>query len=162
MTKYLLDTNIPIYLQTPDSPFHNSVKEGFQKLHDEDQLFVSVLSLYELYYGMSLRKGEGNEQSAAKTLQVIEEIKKHFNILPLREKEAPIFGEIKAKYRGRNKNKEEKPENIKKHDVDFIFAGTAIEYDLVVVSNDSIFLRIKEQFPDLQIENWANIQTTET
>jgi predicted nucleic acid-binding protein len=50
MTKYLLDTNIPVYLEDPDSPFHHPVKERCQQLQDEDQVYVSVLSLYELYY----------------------------------------------------------------------------------------------------------------
>jgi predicted nucleic acid-binding protein len=49
MTKYLLDTNIPVYLEDPDSPFHRPVKERCQQLIDEDQVYVSVLRLYELY-----------------------------------------------------------------------------------------------------------------
>ncbi len=157
MTKYLLDTNIPLYLEDPDSPFHNSVKECFQKLQDEDQLFVSVLSLYELYYGAALKKKEGGEQFAAQTLLVIEEIKKQFEILPLGGKEASTFGEIKALYRERSKKKGKNQETIKKHDVDFILAAAAIEYGLVVISNDNIFLKIKESFPKLQVENWAKI-----
>lgn len=156
MTKYLLDTNIPVYLEDPDSPFHHPVKESCQQLQDEDQVFVSVLSLYELYYAVALRKKEGREQFAAHTLLVIEEIKKHFKLLPLRGKEASIFGEIKALYKERSKEKEEK-QTIKKHDVDFILASTAIEYGLIVVSNDDIFQKIKELFPKLQVENWARI-----
>ena len=53
MTKYLLDTNIPVYLEDPDSSFHHPVKERCQQLQDEDQVFVSVLSLYELYYAVA-------------------------------------------------------------------------------------------------------------
>jgi predicted nucleic acid-binding protein len=155
MAKYLLDTNIPVYLEIPDSPFHNPVKESFYQLQDEDQLFVSVLSLYELYYGVALNKKEGDDQSAAQLTMVIEEIKKRFTILPLSGKEASIFGEIKARYKERSKEKEEKKETIKKHDVDFILAGLAIEYDLIVVSNDNIFQKIKELFPNLKIENWT-------
>ncbi len=55
MTRYLIDTNILVYLETPSSPFHNSVKERFQQLYDEDQLYVSVLSLYELNYGAAVK-----------------------------------------------------------------------------------------------------------
>ena len=156
MTKYLLDTNIPVYLEDPDSPFNHPVKERLQQLQDEDQVFVSVLSLYELYYAVALRKKEGREQFAAHTLLVIEEIKNHFKIFPLNGRDANIFGEIKALYKERSKEKEEK-QTIKKHDVDFILASTAIEYDLILVSNDDIFQKIKELFPKLQVENWARV-----
>lgn len=155
MAKYLLDTNIPIYLGIVESPFHNHVKKNFQRLHDDDQLFVSVLSLYELHYGLSLRKKEEQNQSAARTHMIIEEIKTQFTILPLREREAPIFGEIKAAYKSKYNKEDGKKESVKKHDVDFIFAGTAIEYGFIVVSNDGIFQRIKELFPNLRVENWA-------
>ena len=156
MPGYLLDTNIPVYLQTPDSPFHNPVKESFYKLQDDDQLFISVLSLFELYYGAALKKKEA-EELAAQAILAIEEIKKRFTLLPLNGKEAPIFGEIKASYKTKFKEEREKKGTIKKHDVDFILAGTAIEYGLVIVSNDNIFPRIKELFPDLEIENWAKV-----
>lgn len=153
--KYLLDTNIPVYLEDPDSPFHHSVKEHFQQLQDEDELFISVLSLYELYYAVALRKRGGREQLAAQTRLVIKEIRKRFTLLPLTGKEASVFGEIKAQYKERSKEKEEKQETIKKNDIDFILASTAIEYGLIIVSNDSIFQKIKELFPKLRVENWA-------
>ena len=156
MTKYLLDTNMPVYLQDPKSPFHHPVKQGFLQLQDEDQVYVSVLSLYELYYAVALRKKEGREQFANHTRLVIDEIKKHFKILPLSGKEASIFGEIKALYKVRSREKEEK-QTIKKHDVDFILASTAIEDGLTIVSNDDIFQKIKELFPELRVENWAKI-----
>ena len=108
MPGYLLDTNIPVYLQTPDSPFHNPVKESFYKLQDDDQLFVSVLSLFELYYGAALKKKEAEEQVATQAILAIEEIKQRFTLLPLNVKEAPIFGEIKASYKTKFKEKEEK------------------------------------------------------
>jgi predicted nucleic acid-binding protein len=156
MTGYLLDTNIPLYLEDPTSPFNHAVIRSFQRLQDDDRLFISVLSLYELYYGMALRKRDNREQFATQTLLVIEEIKKRFSILPLTGKEAPVFGEIKAHYKERPKRKEDISETIKKHDFDFILASTAIEYDLTIVSNDSIFYSIKELFPNLRIENWAS------
>jgi predicted nucleic acid-binding protein len=131
------------------------VKEHFQQLQDEDELFISVLSLYELYYAVALRKRGGREQLAAQTRLVIKEIRKRFTLLPLTGKEASVFGEIKAQYKERSKEKEEKQETIKKNDIDFILASTAIEYGLIIVSNDSIFQKIKELFPKLRVENWA-------
>ncbi len=153
--KYLLDTNIPIYLEDPGSPFHQPVKDRFQNLQDEDQIFISVLSLYELYYGFALRKIEGKEQLAMQIHKVIEEIKKHFTLIMLTGKEASIFGTMKAQYKNIIKKKDSKKETTKKYDVDFIIASTAIEYGLTVISNDSIFQRIKKLFPKLKFENWT-------
>jgi predicted nucleic acid-binding protein len=161
MNKYLLDTNIPLYLEDPESPFHHSVKGSFQKLQDEDQLFISVLSLFELYYGVELKKKEGKEQLAAQTLRVIEEIKKKFTLLPLNGKEASVFGKIKTRYKVRSRKKDEKKETIKKHDIDFILASTAIKDHLIIVSNDSLFRNIKELYPTLQVENWTRIEHIE-
>lgn len=42
-------------------------------------------------------------------------------------------------------------------DVDFILAAAAIEYSLILISNDNIFLKIQETFPELQVGNWARI-----
>ena len=156
MTQYLLDTNIPLYLGDPDSPFHNFVRENFQKLQDEDRLFISMLSLYELYYGAALKRNETRNVFADQTLMIIEEIQNQFELLPLSGDEAIKFGEIKAHYRARSRKGEKNRETIKKHDVDFILAAAAIEHDLVLVSNDKIFSKIKESFPELQVENWAN------
>ena len=118
---------------------------------------MSVLSLYELHYGVALKKKEAGEQLAAQTLLVIEEIKKQFEILPLSGKEASTFGEIKALYKVRAKKKDKNQVTIKKHDVDFILAAAAIEYGLVIISNDGIFSKIKESFPKLKVENWAKV-----
>ncbi len=161
MTRYLLDTNIPLYLEDPTSLFFDSVKRSFQKLQDEDQLFVSVLSLYELHYGVALRKINGSEQFAAHTLLVIEEIKKRFTIIPLSGKEAAVFGNLKAHYKAHPKRTDDKQETIKKHDFDLILAAIAIEYDLIMVSNDTIFQRLSELFPKLRVENWARTESTE-
>jgi hypothetical protein len=55
-------------------------------LHDYFHLFISALSLNELYYGGALRKNSGKEQSAEQTLQVIEEIKNDLFYFLLRER----------------------------------------------------------------------------
>jgi predicted nucleic acid-binding protein len=157
MTRYLIDTNILVYLETPSSPFHNSVKERFQQLYDEDQLYVSVLSLYELNYGAALKRKKGEEGFADLMLLTIEEIKKRFDLLPLNGVEARTFGEIKAHYKEQYLKKEEKQISIKKNDIDFLIASIAIEYDLVLASNDRIFEKIKELFTDLHVDNWAEI-----
>ena len=105
---------------------------------------------------MALKRNETRDSFADQTLMIIEEIQNQFELLPLSGDEAIKFGEIKAHYRARSRKGEKNRETIKKHDVDFILAAAAIEHDLVLVSNDKIFSKIKESFPELQVENWAN------
>lgn len=64
---------------------------------------------------------------------------------------ARLYGEIKAQYE--NHTGIGKTE-IKRHTVDFILAGTAIEMDAIVVSDDRIFQTIKDFYPSLRFENW--------
>jgi len=58
-----------------------------------------------------------------------------FDVLPLTLEGARLYGEIKAQYE--NHTGIGKTE-IKRHTVDFILAGTAIEMDAIVVSDDRI------------------------
>jgi len=150
MKKYLLDSDIITYLEEKESMFHASVKSNLSRLSDDEEVYISVLTLYEMHYGMSFVKGDPGKYR--KLLAVQKSIKSRFPILPLSERGAQIYGEIKSLYR---KNTGIKKKPIKQHDVDFILTSTAIEYGLVIVSNDNIFQKLRELFPDLQVENWA-------
>jgi predicted nucleic acid-binding protein len=44
---------------------------------------------------------------------------------------------------------------MRRHNVDFILASTAMEQEAVIVSKDSIFSKIQKFEPGLQVENWA-------
>jgi predicted nucleic acid-binding protein len=44
---------------------------------------------------------------------------------------------------------------VDRHDVDFILASSAIAEDAVLVSNDKIFLSVRDIEPTLRLENWA-------
>jgi predicted nucleic acid-binding protein len=44
---------------------------------------------------------------------------------------------------------------MRRHNVDFILASTAIEQHAVIVSKDNIFFKIKEFEQGLQVENRA-------
>jgi predicted nucleic acid-binding protein len=56
MKKYLLDTDIITYLEEKDSPFHASVKSRLSSLSDVDEVYISVLTLYEMHYGIASQK----------------------------------------------------------------------------------------------------------
>ena len=151
MRKYLLDTDIITYLEEKDSPFHASVKSRLSSLSDVDEVYISVLTLYEMHYGIAYVKEKPGKYK--KLLAVQNSIKHRFPILPLSGKGAEIYGEIKSLYR-KDTGIQKKP--IKQHDVDFILSSTAIEYDLIIVSNDGIFQKINELFPKLKVENWSH------
>jgi len=50
---YLLDTNIISYLTDSKSPYRKSVKEKLFSLSEEDNVSVSIITLYELAYGLA-------------------------------------------------------------------------------------------------------------
>lgn len=149
MTKYLLDTNIVSYLHSTDTKYHINVTNRLSTLIDSDKVYISILSLYELEFGISTAKTE-------KTRSILKNIKEmichHFLILPLSKKGAHAFGELKRAYSqatGINKK------IAKRNDVDFMLAGTAIIEQAVIVSNDSIFESLSAIYPDLKFENWV-------
>ncbi len=147
--KYLLDTNILSYLEEQASPFHAKTKERLFRLSDEDEIFIPILILYELRYSVSAASPEKTERLKALVRSYLEQ----FPVLHLAEKGAEIFGDIKAKYRDERPGINQKA--LDQHNIDFILASSAIAEDAVLVSNDKIFLAIKDIEPSLKLENWA-------
>ncbi|CAA6815577.1 MAG: Unknown protein [uncultured Sulfurovum sp.] len=82
----------------------------------------------------------------------IEFIKEYLDIFPLSVEEIDIFGKIKAKY------KQETGINtkaLKKNDLDFLIASTAISQGAILVSNDAIFGDILDYEFGLEFEKWV-------
>ena len=151
---YLLDTNIISYLTDSKSPYRNSVKEKLFSLSEEDKVAVSIVTLYELAYGLAtFEKSKKDDDDRDKQLfeSGIEFIKEYLEIFPLSVEEIDIFGKIKAKY------KQETGINtkaLKKNDLDFLIASTAISQGAVLVSNDGIFGDILDYEFGLEFEEW--------
>ena len=144
MAKFLLDTNILSYLEDPSSLFHGSVKKKISRLNDEDSLCISILSIYELQYG--LHKAEGKlRKSINKSLETAMKLP----IIPLNLKGAAVFGELKSRHKTASRI------DVERHNFDFMIAGSAIAAGAVLVSNDKIFERIAELHEDFRLENWA-------
>jgi len=152
---YLLDTNIISYLTDSKSPYRNAVKEKLFSLSEEDNVAVSIVTLYELAYGLATfeksRQDKGNRDE--KLFESgIEFIKEYLDVFPLSVEEIDIFGKIKAKY------KEQTGINtkaLKKNDLDFLIASTAISQGAVLVSNDGIFEDIVGYGFGLEFEEWV-------
>lgn len=52
MNRYILDTDIVSYLWDEASPYHSQVIEHLNNLNDSDIVGITVISIYELTYGM--------------------------------------------------------------------------------------------------------------
>jgi predicted nucleic acid-binding protein len=151
MTKYLLDSNIISYCQDSNSPFYDTVNKKLELLNDDDEVMISVLTLYEHEFGVF----DTSDQQLKKRLQNVKNtILDLFYVMPLSQDGAEIFGELKAYYKI-NSDKNLKKGFLEKHNVDFMIASSAIYFNAILVSNDKIFKRIQSIFPRLIVEDWT-------
>jgi len=146
---YLLDTNIISYLTNPNSPHRESIKNKLFSLSEDDTVAVSIITLYELSYGLATLKNSNNKGLFESGITFIKE---YLDIFPLHVDEIDIFGEIKAKYRQQTGIN---TKALKKNDLDFLIAATAISQDVILVSNDGIFKDIAEFGFELCCESWV-------
>ena len=148
---YLLDTNIISYLTDSKSPHRNSVKEKLFSLTEEDKVAVSIVTLYELAYGLAtFEKTKKDDEKLFES--GIEFIKEYLDIFPLSVEEIDIFGKIKAKYKQKTGIN---TKALKKNDLDFLIASTAISQGAILVSNDAIFGDILDYEFGLEFEEWV-------
>lgn len=148
--KYLLDTNILIYLKDPYSEHYDIVGRNFLgKLANESEVYVSLLTLYEVEVGVSLASTSEVKDLMQDTIELIET---HFEVFPLTREEAKLFGDLKAAY---IKAYGMKAKAAKRDDIDLILASTAIIEGAILVSNDSVFNKLQVINSNLRYENWT-------
>lgn len=147
--QYLLDTNIVSYLLDSNSVFHTRITEKLANLPNESNIYISVMSLYEIEYGIASAKSD----SERKKYQIARDLLlDFFGVLPATKKETQLFGILKSTYQratGINKNA------LARHNVDFIIASTAISNEAILVSNDHIFFDLQRHYTPFKIENWT-------
>jgi len=131
--RYLLDTNICIYIQR-QKPVE--VLSRFQKLKAGDAV-ISVITWGELLYGAE------KSQRRKKALQVLEEFKTFIDVLPMPENAGKTYGAIRASL-------ESKGKPIGNNDL-WIAAHAKAAALTVVTSNDREFKRV----PGLKVQNWV-------
>ena len=132
MLKYLLDTNIVIYV-LKRRPIH--VMDRFNE--NAQRIAISSITLAELYYGAE------KSQRVSQNLEAIEEFTSLLSVINYDADSSRHYGEIKAILESRG-------EIIGVNDIHI--AAHARSRGLVVVSNN---LREFERVPYLQTENWA-------
>ncbi len=148
MKKYILDTNITSLLGSKENKENRLIFDKFSSLEDNDIIMVSVITLYETYYGLQNSEDEKQQDEIRKN---IEFIKKFFEIIPLDLKEMEIYANLKVLYKkhtGINKK------SMKKNDLDILLASTAIAENAILISYDGIFEKLSEIEPKFKWQNW--------
>jgi len=131
--KYLLDTNICIYLLNGDKSLEKKVKET-----GVFSLAISNATLAELYFGAY------NSKRIEENIKRIKVFKKHLAVYSDSEKSAEIFGKFKSRLKAEGRIIE---------DFDILIASIAFTNDCILVTNNpKHFERIEE----LQAENWLS------
>ncbi len=132
--KYLLDTNICIYLLNGNEVLEEKVREI-----GVFSIYISNVTLAELYFGAyNSRKVDAN-------LERIDLFKKNLTVYPDSDRSAETFGRFKSKLRYEGRIIE---------DFDILIASIAsVNNCILVTNNTNHFERIEE----LKIENWLGI-----
>ena len=131
MIKYLLDTNVVIYVLK-----HRPIKvlETFNK--NTNRMAISSITLSELIYGAE------KSVKIDKNLEAIQDFISHLEVLPYDAKASQHYGQIKA---GLEKKRKIIGEN------DIHIAAHAISQGLILVTNN---LKEFKRVPNLALENW--------
>lgn len=132
-TRFLLDTNICIYIAKYNPP---SVRERFQQ-HSASQLAMSIITLGELRFGAE------KSQSKERALAVINDLSKLITIAELSEAVADHYGDIRATL-------QKSGQVIGNNDL-WIAAHARAQSWTLVTNNEKEFLRVD----GLSVENWV-------
>lgn len=133
MLKYLLDTNIVIYV------LKRRPKEVLDIFNtNASRMAISTITLSELMYGAE------KSINTDKNLEAVEEFVSHLEVLPYDAKASQHYGQIKAAL-------EKKGQIIGENDIHI--AAHAISHGLILVSNN---LREFKRVPNLALENWVS------
>jgi tRNA(fMet)-specific endonuclease VapC len=133
MLKYLLDTNIVIYV------LKRRPKEVLDIFNaNASRMAISSITLSELMYGAE------KSLNTDKNLEAVEEFVSHLEVLPYDAKASQHYGQIKAAL-------EKKGQIIGENDIHI--AAHAISHGLILVSNN---VREFKRIPNLALENWVS------
>lgn len=131
--KYLLDTNICIYI-AKYQPLQ--VRERFQQHHFSD-LYLSVITLGELRFGAE------KSQAKDKAMKVVQTLSKTMQIADLDENVAVHYGDIRQQL-------QKKGQIIGNNDLWLAAHARANDW-VMVTNNEKEFVRVD----GLRVENWV-------
>ena len=147
MKKYLFDSDSISDLYDQSSKGHLKIFEKLSSLKDTDDVYISILTLYEFEYGYA----NAPDEKKIAVRKKIEDTQKDFEVLPLLSEGSKLFGVLKKAIKDSRKlNKE----SVKKHNIDIMLAATAMVENCILVSADSIYVEIQRLNSKLILENW--------
>ena len=130
--RYMLDTNICIYLMKHQPP---QVRARFADCFVGD-VVISAITLAELEYGVATSGNAGPANRAA-----LESLFDDIVIAPFDAKAASAYGPVRAANRSRQRDA-----------LDKLIASHAIALDVTLVTNNEADF---QEYAGLRIENWA-------
>ncbi|MEI7570938.1 MAG: type II toxin-antitoxin system VapC family toxin [Alcaligenaceae bacterium] len=132
--KYMLDTNICIYLMKHQPP---EVRERFAACFVGD-VVISAITLAELEFGISCTSAASQVTNRTALDSLLEDIL----VVPFDAQAAKAYGPIRAAYKDRNRDA-----------LDKLIASHAVALDVkLVTNNEADFVN----YAGLAVENWVN------
>ena len=141
MARHLLDTNVLSCLIDTVSPFHAAGHDRLAVLGEDEEVALSVLTLYELHHWFAYD---------AAALAAASEITGSFAVLPAPEIGAVVFGALMRDLRAELGRSE-----IQRRAIDSMIAATALVHGAVSVTSDGLFQRLARLNPALQTADWT-------
>ena len=132
--KYMLDTNIFIYLMKHQPP---KVRERFAQCFVGD-VVISAATLAELEFGIACSSTEAQETNRAALESLLEDIM----VAPFDAQAAKAYGPIRAAYKDRNRDA-----------LDKLIASHALALEVTLVTNNEANF---VNYAGLRVENWVS------
>jgi tRNA(fMet)-specific endonuclease VapC len=132
--KYMLDTNIFIYLMKHQPP---EVRERFAQCFVGD-VVISAVTLAELEFGIAYSSTAAQETNRAALESLLEDIM----VAPFDAQAAKAYGPIRAAYKDRNRDA-----------LDKLIASHALALGVTLVTNNEADF---VNYAGLRVENWVS------
>ena len=132
--KYMLDTNICIYLMKHQPP---GVRERFAQCFVGD-VVISAVTLAELEFGIACSSTAAQETNRAALKSLLEDIM----VAPFDAQAAKAYGPIRAAYKDRNRDA-----------LDKLIASHALALGVTLVTNNEADF---VNYAGLRVENWVS------
>ena len=132
--KYMLDTNICIYLMKHQPP---EVRERFAQYFVGD-VVISAVTLAELEFGIACSSAVAQESNRSALESFLDDIK----VAPFDAQAAKAYGPIRAAYKDRNRDA-----------LDKLIASHAVALGVTLVTNNEADF---VNYAGLRVENWVS------
>lgn len=132
--KYMLDTNICIYLMKHQPP---EVRERFAQCFVGD-VVISAVTLAELEFGIACSNPSAQESNRSALESLLEDIM----VAPFEAQAAKAYGPIRAAYKDRNRDA-----------LDKLIASHAVALGVTLVTNNEADF---VSYAGLRVENWVS------